>query len=183
MLDYKIENERKAHQGYVAYYEGVLALLNELKFITKKDGKPYQTLSKNIDLSEVKGVRNATVCTRAISYDISGGNELHFSFYDKLGKWQELNIPLHEFDFRINEVEPERLIRQSYLRPYYIVNFEDLKFIVDNLKNRYQKWLIEENNVLFQLDDAIKMATQFEKDFQKKYGNTSLWWIVKEALF
>lgn len=180
MLDYKIEEERKAHQGYVAYYESVLCLLDGIKFVTKKDGTPYQNMAKNIDVSGVKGITNVNVSLRAIPYDLRGGNELHFWYRDKNNNFQEYNIQL-KTDFDIKNVEPERIIKETCLTPYYNMTVEDLKKYIQAQKESLQKWMDREINLLLDFDKAIKMAKQFENDFKTKYPDNSLWYIVKEA--
>lgn len=180
MLDYKIEKERKAHQGYVAYYEGLLCLLNGIKFVTKKDGTPYQNMAKNIDISGVKGITHVNLTLRAISYSIIGGNELHFWFYDKNNNFQEYNIEL-KTRFDIKNVEPERIIKETYLEPYYNMTIEDLKKYIESQKIAIQEWLDREIKLLLDFDKAINMAQKFENDFKAKYPDISLWYIVKES--
>lgn len=180
MYDYKIEEKRKAHQGYAAYYEGLLELLNGIKFVTKKDGTPYQNMAKNIDISGVKGITNVNLTLRAVSYSVKGGNELHFWFYDKNNKYQEYNIEL-KTRFNIENVEKERVIKETYLEPYYNMTLEDVKKYIESQKIAIQKWLDSEIKLLLDFDEAIKMAQKFENDFKAKYPDISLWYIVKES--
>lgn len=180
MINYKIEQERKAHQGYVAYYEGLLWLLDGIKFVTKKDGTPYQNMAKNIDVSGVKGITNVNLTLRAVSYSIKGGNELHFWFYDKNNKYQEYNIEL-KTRFNIENVEKERIIKETYLEPYYNMTLEDVKKYIESQKITIQKWLDSEIKLLLDFDKAIKMAQKFESDFKEKFPDNSLWYIVKES--
>ena len=180
MLDYKIEQERKSHQGYVAYYESVLWLLDGIKFVTKKDGTPYQNMAKNIDVSGVKGITNVNVSVRAIPYDLKGSNELHFWYRDKNNNFQEYNVRL-KTDFDIKNVGPERIIKEPYLTAYYNMTVEDLKKYIQAQKEIFQKWMDREINLLLDLDKAVKMAQKFESDFKEKFPDNSLWYIVKEA--
>lgn len=181
MYDYKIEEGRKAHQGYAAFYEGLLCLLNGIKFVTKKDGTPYRNMmAKNIDLSNVKGIANVNLMLRAVSYSIKGGNELHFWFYDKNSKYQEYNIEL-KTRFNIENVEKERIIKEAYLEPYYDMTIEDLKKYIEDQKIKVQEWLDKEKKLLSDFDKAINMAKKFENDFKAKYPDISLWYIVKES--
>lgn len=180
MYDYKIEEGRKAHQGYAAYYEGLLCLLNGIKFVTKKDGTPYQSMVKNICLSDIKGITNANVTLRAIPYSLTHSNELHFWFYDKNNKYQEYNIEL-KTRFNIENVEKERIIKETYLEPYYNMTLEDLKKYIEDQKVRIQEWLDREIKLLLDFDKAINMAKKFENDFKAKYPDISLWYIVKES--
>ena len=180
MINYKIEEKRKAHQGYAAYYEGLLWLLNGIKFVTKKDGTPYQNMAKNIDISGVKNITNVNLTLRAVSYSIKGGNELHFWFYDKNNNFQEYNIEL-KTRFDIENVEPERIIKEPLLTPYYNMTIEDLKKYIESQKVTIQGWLDREIKLLLDFDEAIKMAQQFENDFRAKYSDNSLWYIVKES--
>jgi hypothetical protein len=180
MYDYKIEEGRKAHQGYAAFYEGLLCLLNGIKFVTKKDGTPYQNMAKNIDLSGVKGITNVNLTLRAIPYDLRGSNELHFWFRDKNEKYQEYNIRLKS-DFDIENVEKERIIKEPCLTPYYNMTLEDLKKYIEDQKKKIQEWLDREKKLLANFDKAINMAKKFEQDFKAKYPDISLWYIIKES--
>ena len=179
MNDYKFEDLRKKYQGYVVYYQDLLHLLNNIKFVTKKDGTPYQNMVKNIDISNVK-LENIGVSLRAVTYTIKGGNELHFWFKDKLGRFQDYNIQLST-DFDIKNIEPSRIIKEPYLNPYYVMNLDDVKKYIEAQKKSVQEWLDKDLKILKNFDKAIAMAKKFEKEFKEKFQDSTFWYVIKEC--
>lgn len=179
MINYKLDEERKKYEGYVAYYKDLLILLNNIKFVTKKDGTPYQSIIKNIDISGIN-LKNVGVTCRAIYYSIKEGNELHFNFIDRLGKFQSYDIQLRT-SFDIENVEPKRIIKEPLLTPYYDMNVEDLKKYIEVQKVSIQGWLDRDLKLLSDFDKAVKMAQKFEKDFKEKFSDDALWYIINNC--
>lgn len=179
MYDYKLEEEKKKYQGYIAHYEELLHLLENIKYTTKKDGTPYQSLVKNIDLSDVK-LDHLTVHCRDKYYSSRGEKELHFTWYDKNSKYQEYNIDL-QTRFDIENIDPSRIIKIDYIMPFYNLELDDLKKYIENQKKIVKGWMQADIELLNNIDAAWEMAKKFEEEFKKKYPNISMWYFIKEC--
>ena len=50
VLEYNIKDKRKGLERQVKLYEEYLNIFRNIRFITKKDGTPYQNMAKNMVL-------------------------------------------------------------------------------------------------------------------------------------
>lgn len=183
MLENTIKDKRKGLERQVKLYEEYLNIFRNIRFITKKDGTPYQNMAKNIDLSRIEGIDGLQVTVENVPYSVKGAKELHFMWKNFEGRYTSYHINLYEMDFNMDKVDPSRIMQESCYRPYYYMNVEDVEaFIKEKLIPQFEKYLQEEIDTLYQFDEAISYARDFEQGFKEKYPNRSLWWIVKECL-
>lgn len=157
-----VENEKVLLKNNIVSCEEILNLLNSIKFKTKKDGKDFQDLIKNIDMASIEDL------VWNVYYFDNDKDYIVFSIKSKLNEAPRFWLDIKSYD--IKNIDKSRLENPSYLAPYYYRNVKELKEFIEKKKIEYQEEINQCQAKLNIFDKAISEANAFFEEFNKKYN-------------
>lgn len=165
------------------WYESACAAWKKVEFVTKKDGKPFTILSKNI--------RNATIRVNEYSL-VSGSKKIGICTWTKYQGWITDDFALNEnvrylkYDFMLAKKE-NYMPKEPCLEEQYMFDLEDIKFFVSERIKNYE-------NQIEILKEEIRIAGECYTDFKNKYadlmkefneklqGKSDLFYLIKDTV-
>lgn len=111
-----------------------IKLLNEVKFLTKKNGEPFKVLSKNFNFPIIE---EESLIARKYLYL---NNDYKICLTHVLEK--------NNFDDILNKnISSDRVVKEPMIKPYYNLNLEEIKEKIEKEKEKLNQYLIELNEI------------------------------------
>lgn len=135
MSGYKnLEDIKKEFSKRIAEHETLLEAWEKVERVTKKDGSNFAALGKNF--------KNAKI--RENQYSIRPDKLLTVYGWTSDNRYieEDINTTDHADRYNGRAIDPERIIKESYITPYYIKTVDEL-FEDIEAKKEYHKKAIE----------------------------------------
>lgn len=185
MYEINFENRLQEIKNRIKNYKLELELLKSITFKTKKNGEPFTKIENNFEFNGF----NARIVKDSVGLN---GYDYHIYFHNQKtlenGTLYVNGYRNLEYDYRAKEyiipegVAPERIIKQTYLKPYYMLNFEELKQELEEMKESHIEWIEKEEKHLQEFSEAKEDIIKFEKEIKEKFPTLS-WYDLKDLIF
>ena len=179
-LERKIEELTKSLTSNKAKKE----MLESVIRVYKKDGTEFNSLGKNFSSTK----EDVDVKIINDQYSIrSNAKRLLVSGYCN-GRYvsEEIDItPLVDYiDF---EVAPERIIKETYLKPYVVLTPDEIMHMIKSQIEIINRWIKNEEDTLNRIQECVDIFIPRIKDtlsdLKKVCGdNTTLWYDMRDLL-
>ena len=159
-------------------------LLESVVRVYKKDGTEFNTLGKNF--SSTKEDVNVKVIHNEYSLRASA-KKLFIDGYSN-GNYVSEEVDITPcVDYIDFEVSPERIINESFVKPYVILTPDEIMHEIELKINLIDKWIKNEEDTLNNLQEYIDIFLPRVKDIlsdvKKLCGdNTTLWYDMRDLL-
>lgn len=183
MREYANEITKK-YQDYIEECEAKIKLWENVKIVTKKNGEPFQAFAKNFENCKIyadaytlqTNAKNITVSGRTVS-----------------GKWVEDEIGNTDLvKYTKFNVEPERIIKESFLEPYFFLTIQEIgeKIAekIEKYKNNIKAYKMQLEKVAEYVETITNKVNALQaeiKEMTKDFDTNSLYYdlikIVKDV--
>lgn len=185
MNNIQYENRLQEIKNNIESYKLKIEFLKTLRIKTKKNGEPFAKMENNFEFEGFStNIVKETIGLNGYDYKIyfhnpktmQSGN-LQIRGYRNLDynyKAQEYTIP--------EGIAADRVIKQRYTVPYYILNFEELKAEFKQMELNCIGYLAREEKHLQELTIAKDDILKFEKEIKEKYPTLS-WYDLEKVVY
>ena len=127
----KLEDIKKEFNKRIDEHETLLKAWEKVERLTKKDGTNFAILSKNF--------KNATV--RNNEYSLRPDKQIHVYGITKNNAYigEDISTTDHADRYDGRAIAPERIIKESYLTPYYIKTVDEIFEDIEAKKEYHRK--------------------------------------------
>lgn len=156
---FTIDNAKTEIMKTIDYYETLINAWKNVKRKTKKDGSSFAALAKNFE--------NASV--HDSSYSLRPCKEISVCGFSKYQGWITDKIETTDVvQYSIHNPAPERIIKETFLNPYFFKTVDEIFIDIENRIKKYQEWKQKAETDLEKIETVLipfveNVKTELEK--------------------